>query len=67
MDQWIEDLVQEDLKRQHRKATKRRKSRDSYVTYRDRKIHYHQSFTCEKNGKKKRIETIQAFENATNK
>lgn len=43
----------------------KRKSLESYVTKRDTKIHWHESFICEKNGKKKRIEIIQAFEIAT--
>ena len=43
----------------------KRKSLESYVTKRDTKIHWHESFIFEKNGKKKRIETIQAFEITT--
>ena len=32
-----------------------------HITRSDRKINWHQPFICEKNGKNKRIETIQAW------
>lgn len=51
----IEDLI----------CLQKENCRDRHITKRDRKIHWHQSFVCEENGKKKKIETIEV-ENATN-
>lgn len=51
----IEDLI----------CLQKENRRDRHMTKRDRKIHWHQSFVCEENGKKKKIETIEV-ENATN-
>ena len=38
----------------------------THISLRDRKILWNHSLVCERNGTEKRIETIQAFENATN-
>lgn len=51
----IEDLI----------CLQKENRRDRHITKRDRKIRWHQSFVCEENGKKKKIETIEV-ENATN-